>query len=346
MFHVKSAHGMTAEDYKVQCGPLSEFSDRKHQCTLCGVKIVWHAQNIGQHLNSAHKISLKEYYYTYIKGQPIAAKTSNAFSIKPQSIHQPSTSKIVIPSAPPTMFSLDPSHWMNRCIFECKICSLRFDSRAKLKGHVQALHQSNYDNYVSDFGDPMLVLNLHCCLMCQESVTCDAEDISEHLNIAHALSLEDYHDRYIANDRTVSTAKKQNSLCRNWDKHHDQIHTCLICSEQVQFAKDVMESHLKNHGMDLRIYEKRFRQELDVIFEAFNEIEIENEDADADDDDDFGSVFEDEGDEEELLLPPDDEIDPLIDSSAYSTNNFIQTAEDIDDIDIEENVDYITSDAA
>ena len=50
----------------------------------------------------------------------------------------------------------------------------------------------------------------------------------------------------------------------------------------------------------------------------------------------------DEGDEEELLLPPDDEIDPLIDSSAYSTNNFIQTAEDIDDIDIEENVDYIT----
>ena len=52
-------------------------------------------------------------------------------------IHQPSTSKIVIPSAPPTMFSLDPSHWMNRCIFECKICSLRFDSRAKLKGHVQ-----------------------------------------------------------------------------------------------------------------------------------------------------------------------------------------------------------------
>ena len=70
---------------RVQCGPLSEFSDRKHQCTLCGVKIVWHAQNIGQHLNSAHKISLKEYYYTYIKGQPIAATTPNALSIKPHS---------------------------------------------------------------------------------------------------------------------------------------------------------------------------------------------------------------------------------------------------------------------
>ena len=108
---------------------------------------------------------------------------------------------------------------------------------------ISALHQSNYDNYVSDFGDPMLVLNLHCCLMCQESVTCDAEDISEHLNIAHALSLEDYHDRYIANDRTVSTAKKQNSLCRNWDKHHGKLiinnltslikgHVCLFFSRK------------------------------------------------------------------------------------------------------------------
>ena len=52
-----------------------------------------------------------------------------------------------------------------------------------------------------------------------------------------------------------------------------------------------MESHLKNHGMDLRVYEKRFRHELDVIFEAFNEIEIEYGD-DEDDDDDFSSVFE------------------------------------------------------
>ena len=43
--------------------------------------------------------------------------------------------------------------------------------------------------------------------------------------------------------------------------------------------------------MDLRVYEKRFRHELDVIFEAFNEIEIEYGD-DEDDDDDFGSVFE------------------------------------------------------
>ena len=83
-----------------------------------------------------------------------------------------------------------------------------------------AIHASNFEIYVHDFGDPMLVLNLHCCLMCQESVTCDAEDISDHLNTAHAISLEDYHDRYIANDHTVATAKKQNSLCRNWDRHH------------------------------------------------------------------------------------------------------------------------------
>ena len=110
---------------------------------------------------------------------------------------------------------------------------------------ISALHQSNYDNYVSDFGDPMLVLNLHCCLMCQESVTCDAEDISEHLNIAHALSLEDYHDRYIANDRTVSTAKKQNSLCRNWDKHHGKVISLIFdkCPDGVITSITTKKKH-------------------------------------------------------------------------------------------------------
>ena len=51
--------------------------------------------------------------------------------------HQPSTSKTVMPSVSQAMLSLDPTHWMNRCIFECKICSLRFDARANFKGHIQ-----------------------------------------------------------------------------------------------------------------------------------------------------------------------------------------------------------------
>merc|ERR1712020_39550 len=116
----------------------------------------------------------------------------------------------------------NPSVWMNRCIFHCKICSVQFDSKVNFKGHVANLHgMPSYDKYLEDFGDPLAVLNLHCCLMCQESVTCDAEDITDHLTTAHALSLEDYHDRFIANDRTVATVKKTNPLCRNWD-HEDQ----------------------------------------------------------------------------------------------------------------------------
>ena len=104
-----------------------------------------------------------------------------------------------------------------------------------------------------------------------------------------------------------------------------------------------MESHLKNHGMDLRVYEKRLRNELDVIYEAFNEIEIENG---GEDDDEFGSVFEDDGEEEELLVPDEEEgHDPLHNQPGLPSNNYIQSPEDIDDIDIEENVDHITSDS-
>ena len=174
--------------------------------------------------------------------------------------------------------------------------------------------------------------------MCQEQVTCDAEDITDHLTNAHALSLEDYHDRFIANDRTVATLKKPNALCRNWD-HEAQVHLCLMCSQSVPFSKELLEAHMKTHSIDLRMYEKRFRHQLDVVFDAFNDHEIENDHGE--EDDDFGSVFEDEDIEEEVNEEEETAIDPL----ASGGQVIIQSPDDIDDIDIEENVDYITADA-
>ena len=55
-------------------------------------------------------------------------------------------------------------------------------------------------------------------------------------------------------------------------------------------------------------------------------------------------ILIDEGEEEELLVPDEEEgYEPLNNPSALPSNNYIQSPEDIDDIDIEENVDYITS---
>ena len=74
-----------------------------------------------------------------------------------------------------------------------------------------------------------------------------------------------------------------------------------------------------------------------------DEIEIENvhgeedNNDDDDDDDDFGSVFEDEDEENELEIEEELAQDPLA-----SQQDLIQSPEDIDDIDIEENVNYIT----
>ena len=73
-----------------------------------------------------------------------------------------------------------------------------------------------------------------------------------------------------------------------------------------------------------------------------DEIEIENvhgeeDNHEAGDDDDFGSVFEDEDEENELDIEEELAQDPLA-----SQQDLIQSPEDIDDIDIEENVNYIT----
>lgn len=238
---------------------------------------------------------------------------------------------------------------------------------------------TNYtEDYLNSYGDPTMMTNLHGCLMCQEMIICDAEDIADHLNIAHALSLEDYHDRFIANDRTVSTARKKPSnaktrLCRNWNQDESQIHTCLMCSLPLEFKQEVLENHMnKNHGIDLRTYEKRFRHELDALFDdilIYEEDFYENNgggddggdnndghhDEVLDDDDDFGSVFEDD-DEQQQQQEAEEEVigggvggfegkyDPLGDE------NILQSPDDADDdaqnIDTENNVDFITDEDA
>ena len=387
-FHIKSNHGLTSDTYRAQYGSLSDY-ERRHICKICGRQIAWHASNLAQHLGSCHGFSLKDYYDTYIRNTEDAnhvkeeklqvsqsqVPRAQLHAPKPhfqlpqsqlqvqqyqlqvqQSQAQVQQSQLQVQKAPLQVpNSINPKKWMDRCIFECKICSVRFDSRANFKSHLQSIHNLLYENYKADFPDSLVVMDLHCCLMCQESIICDGEEISEHLNLAHAISLDDYHDRFIANDRTIATVKKQtNSLCRNWDQFTGQVHHCLMCSEQLQFAKDILEIHMKSHGIDLRIYEKRFRYELDAIFNNhditidhgdhdFTEEDVQNNDEiqNDDDDDDFGSVFEDE---EELELDEEefrDETDPFMDVSENNVDS-IQSPEDIDDIDIEENVDYIT----
>jgi hypothetical protein len=318
-FHIKNIHGISIMSYRAQYGSLVK-EEKRHQCKLCSSCILWKAGSISVHLKS-HSMKLQTYYEQYIKGQP-DQYSSNYYN-------QGSTSTASMMMATTLSQSMyDPKQWMNRCIYECKICLSQYSSKADFKHHLASEHDSEYVGHSSDFGDPMMLMNLHGCLMCQEMITCDAEDISDHLVTAHALSLEDYHDRYMANDRTIATAKKQNSLCRDWDQE-SAVHECLMCSQQVTFSQHILDKHMNEHGIDLRTYEKRFRYELDVVFETLHElgprVEIENEIED--DDDDFGSVFE-EDDE----LNEDSAVDPL----------GPEGPEDIDDIDIEENVNYIT----
>ena len=166
----------------------------------------------------------------------------------------------------------------------------------------------------------------------------NGSSIRDHFNVAQAINLEDYpplYDVQIAEDEPVL-------------EDEEETHICLICSESIELSTEAIELHLQQtHSIDFDTYEKRFRDQLDKAEEnnmpvMNDEIEIENvhgeEDNDeAGDDDDFGSVFEDEDEENELDIEEELAQDPLA-----SQQDLIQSPEDIDDIDIEENVNYIT----
>ena len=207
--------------------------------------------NFSLQIHKELNLTLKEYYENYICGtedEEIQAQDSS--SISESSISRPSTSLSL------TSVS-DPNRWMNRCLFQCNVCGVQFDSRINFKSHVQTIHNLEYDDYIANDGDPTILTNLHGCLMCQEMVICDAEDIAEHLNVAHCMSLEDYHDRFIANDRTIATAKKPKK-----EKSNFYVNDVTQAAEEPNAADDTYEELLEDN-----------------------------------DDDDFGSVFEDDGEE-------------------------------------------------
>ena len=196
---------MDAKTYTATYGKLAETS-RRHPCRICGSPIVWHALNITQHLkvtlklgyllsNSPNlkygsldnvniffqihkelKLTLKEYYENYICGtedEEIQAQDSSSEASRP------STSLSL------TSVSVDPNRWMNRCLFQCNLCGVQFDSRINFRSHIQTIHNMEYDDYIGNYGDPTILTNLHGCLMCSEMIVNDSEDIAEHLNVAH-----------------------------------------------------------------------------------------------------------------------------------------------------------------
>ena len=134
--------------------------------------------NIFFQIHKELKLTLKEYYENYICGtedEEIQAQDSSSEASRP------STSLSL------TSVSVDPNRWMNRCLFQCNLCGVQFDSRINFRSHIQTIHNMEYDDYIGNYGDPTILTNLHGCLMCSEMIVNDSEDIAEHLNVAHGM---------------------------------------------------------------------------------------------------------------------------------------------------------------
>ena len=269
----------------------------------------------------------------------------------------------------------------NAAEYKCKLCNHTTKVMNTFQFHIKTSHGLPIDKYRLKYGPLAEHERKHKCKICSTSITWRANNIISHLNCVHAnmeLTLKDYYYVYIKGGHhgsppTPPTEANGSSIRDHFNvaqainledypplddvqiaedepvlEDEEETHICLICSESIELSTEAIELHLQQtHSIDFDTYEKRFRDQLDKAEEnnmpvMNDEIEIENvhgeEDNDeAGDDDDFGSVFEDEDEENELDIEEELAQDPLA-----SQQDLIQSPEDIDDIDIEENVNYIT----
>ena len=90
----------------------------------------------------------------------------------------------------------EAEQWAQNCLYECKICN-KFGptkSRAEFLTHLATAHDKMTANdYVARFRCLESLQSTYKCLLCQEKITWDVDDLSLHMSSQHGMSLTRYH---------------------------------------------------------------------------------------------------------------------------------------------------------
>ena len=165
--HIKRLH-MPVQAYVRKFGGL-ESKMVCHKCYICGANVPHDAHLLQGHIGTIHRISLKDYYRTYVEPKRTEIESQDK----------------------------EKKSWMDQCEFRCALCQSVFTSKPSFCQHIASDHGTNFDAYFKDFGNPLSKSKVHSCLVCGSMVMCEAESLEAHMVKIHQLSLDQYHEKYM-----------------------------------------------------------------------------------------------------------------------------------------------------
>ena len=223
--HIKVSHGETTASYLAKYQSLRS-STKMHNCQICGKSILQTAEHLKFHLRTHDNLSLEEYHLQYIRqGTTSVAEPSIRYEDTEASISVKKSAAVtedvfeedlVVESDEDYNDSNsddneeDPvDKWMNQCMFRCKLCKSQVSSKLEFCQHVMDQHNTNFDDYSDFYGNPMIILKRHSCLICKTAVPFDAEEIQTHLYKHHSMLPHQYYYSHVANQNGQEPHKEE-----------------------------------------------------------------------------------------------------------------------------------------
>ena len=190
----------------------------------------------------------------------------------------------------------------NRCVFECQICHMFFDSVVGIVAHLNSRHDINYADHNAKYGRARVMENVFSCELCDgrfdpdrnrfrspNELFSDGHLIQRHLLHAHGLNLLQY-DRIVrGGDLWYDTCVYRCRLCPSgetfagsagFDAHLAAAHAgqskktsmalvcksnyeCAVCQKVVAGVPGTFDRHLgEKHGLAATDYLKLWIQTL------------------------------------------------------------------------------------
>ena len=259
IFHLHTKHTLTIKEYTDKHGSMFlKFAN--HKCKLCEKSIRWDSDSIIAHLAACHSMTPQDYVKDHLKDLKSLLSKLKKQKSRPQSLNMaPLENK----SPPPNKIT----EWLNRCTFECQVCSFETNSYPSIFPHINNVHKISTKAYMEKYdGKTSKNIVLHACQLCGYILNWDRSTIVNHLATKHhSVSIIEYYQEY------EHTYEEFPILLENEkDQWMNQcIFECIECPQKENLnTRNKLILHLhKEHQMSIKDYlDKHGRSIATVIY--------------------------------------------------------------------------------
>jgi hypothetical protein len=257
--HLFKDHNMIAKAYLEKHKTLLK-SKESYTCQVCDKQMRWDSENIKAHLDRFHQLSPEKYVSEILNNDLethlATFKTQTTQISSPN--HENGSPKISSNGSP-------SSNWLNKCHFDCHLCSFEANNYSVFLNHLKTAHNVSGKDYLEKKGGKMCsTVVKHTCQICGFILDWDRTNISKHMHDKHnSISLQAYTEKY----EKIYTDFPDIIEAEADQWMNQSTFQCKECDEPKNFnTRNKLMLHLfKDHQLSMKAYLEKEKQIISTL---------------------------------------------------------------------------------